>query len=165
MKSAPTAYTALKEAKAKAAEEASKAAKLRHDVQKQQEHAMYLAVVKGLKPYNEVELEGKEVEVAVEPSKNIVKVMVNGRHWLSFEPERHWSHCSCENVCDCESTSWITLSTIQHRKDGTKYHCWFGCDEQNMNDETALAAAMMKMMTDYDWEYGELDKQDRRKKR
>lgn len=147
-KAPPKAYTALLEKEAVESAKTSKMWKERREKQAAEELALYKGISKALRAYNGVVIDRHNLTVKNIPAKNTSQLFVDGKLWMTFVPERHVGSCSCEAPCDCEYTSWLTLDVIQHQKDGP-YHCWFPCDESNMNDATAFAHAMKEAMSSY----------------
>lgn len=143
MRQAPAAYTALRAAEQIATEKADSEATRLHTRWESEERAMYVSLCAALEPYNNANLDGHNITIVHADETARAYVYVDTAVWLRLSPERNHSRCACENVCDCERTSWLSLSAIQYRKDG-EYHACFPCGD--LRDETLFAHAMAKMM-------------------
>lgn len=150
MSNTPAAYAAMRAREAEERARNTEHANRVHMEQEREEEALYDKIVRALLPYENCELDGKSVKVTLLLPKRIAHFYIDGKHWLTFSIERHYSRCHCENVCDCETSTWITMKVTQHRKDGP-YGAYFPCRESDLNDEGQFAYSIAKMMSDAEW--------------
>jgi hypothetical protein len=156
--STPKAYLKLREKQRLESRAESKRSKEVTNSRKQEEIALYNKFSKALRPYNKQKLDGHFVTVKNAPEDRKVEVFVDGKKYLTFACEWHYSSCSCEAPCDHETYWWVTLDVTEHRKkDGSDdYGAYFGCYGEDLNNEEKFAEAMAELMDGY--KYTDLSK-------
>jgi len=148
----PAAYAKHKDEERKRLHENQKIADVAAAERRAEEKVLYDKIVKAFHPYRKCELEGKKVVVQFDDKAMQVKFFVNGYHWATIRPERHWYNCACENVCDHTPGTWVTLDATTHRRESGDYGCGLDCDEEGLGDKKAVAASIAELMRDYQWD-------------
>lgn len=147
MNHVPKAFAALRARQAEEAKQNTARAEIERAVQEREETTLLDRIFRALTPYHNSNLDGHQITILPRVDKKI-DVAFDGYTWLTFSIERHYSRCSCENVCDCETSTWITMAVTQHRRKND-YRCYFGCYESDLNNEDSFAVAMSKMLDDF----------------
>lgn len=147
----PPAFAELRKQQKETMSESTRRAKAESDRNDAEEDRLYNKLDTALRPYNHSVLDGHEVELTKDRVKRQIKLSVDGKLWLTFATKREYHSCSCENVCEHETSSSLSFYVIQHLKQGD-LACYFPCYEADLAKPQNFAVAMAKMMDDYNWE-------------
>jgi hypothetical protein len=149
-KAPPAAFQALLAKEAQALEENQQRANTERKVHEAEEMEEYHRLVRSLEPYNSCKIGKLSIRVSPDECEKTVRLWINDEHWMDIKIVRNWSHCSCENVCDCPSRTWVTTSSIQHKQD-SEYGTWFPSGKELDNPDT-IAAHVQRILKDYQFE-------------
>jgi hypothetical protein len=149
-KSPPSAFVELIETQKAEAEKDRIKWEHIHREEDAEEATLYKKFKKALQEYDGVTIDKHDLSIKTIPEKNTVQLFIDKQLWMSFRVKRHFGSCSCENVCDCPRSTWISLESIQHRKAG-EYGAYFSCGE--FSDDKAFAHAIKQVMIDYSYEH------------
>lgn len=115
-----------------------------------EESSLYKLIVNALADYDGAILDGHTVNVTHHHTKLTSEVYVDKVKWLIMKPKRHFGHCHCEYACNCEVSTWVTLSVDQVRRAGL-YGCYFPCGENELADKDTFAHSMGEMMDEFQY--------------
>lgn len=150
----PSAYAKLREKQRQEAFEAEERNKAHTERVKEEDRALFGLLEKAFKEYHNQNLDGHKITIKA-TSKNELKFLVNGKHYLTFFIGKHWHPCTsiaCEGApCD---HGWTDVRIDVKKQTGGKdisfrYNDYF-CYEKNLNNPDEIAKEIAKLMDEYD---------------
>jgi hypothetical protein len=145
----PKAYAELR---TKQKQEAADEQKRIDDVQKKrtrEEKLLYDNICFALKDYDLERIDGYLIRIDKHPEKYQVHFLVDGNHYLTFCPTRHYSGCGCNGPCEHEPNTWVTLNVRQHSKKGGDKDIYFPCSMEQLLNANEFAIQLSKVMDTY----------------
>lgn len=148
MKPAPAAFQQLRDSQAEAQRIASERSAMKQREHDAAEERLQKQLRAALEPYDDTEIDGLRISIKADDKKTLF--FVNETLWLTFEPKWNWSSCHCENVCDCVTSYWLSLTVTQHKTTGT-YGCYFQAGVSDLNNPQVVAESIDQMLQDWKW--------------
>lgn len=112
----------------------------------------YQLLAKQLRSFNNQKVDGHKLAVKFKSKDCIAQLFVDKNHFATFTISLESSSCHCENACDCEVRYWHDVDVIIHRKEDDR-EAYFACRTDDLRNDKEFAAAMVRLMDEYDLEY------------
>lgn len=115
-----------------------------------EEKAAYDNICFGLREYADADIDGHRITIRCVLAHKLVRFYVDETLFLIFSLKWHYSSCSCENVCEHETSSRLGMEVVMKKKKGD-YVCYFPADINDMLNEERVAHAIAEVMRHYEY--------------